>query len=116
MAGGMHIQDQMSLRIRHCVECPKCHICYLIAFNPYRNGAYLVRSGEGDSEEYTLYCFCEGAQIPNRWRWRQVKVCEVTKVAHDRGYGTVDEIFAINPQQQHEPWLDISKYVHWRES
>jgi hypothetical protein len=103
MAGRMHIEHRMSLRIRHCVECPKCHICYLIAFSPYRNRAYLVHSGEGSSEEYTLYCFCEGAQMPNRWRWRQVKVCEVSKVAHDRGYGTLDEICPTARQSHPSP-------------
>ncbi len=83
----------MTLRIRHCVECPKCHTCYLIACSPYKNGAYLVRKGTGSCEEYTLYCFCEGTQMPNRWRWSEVKACEVSKAAHERGYGTLDEVW-----------------------
>ena len=32
----------MTPRIRHCVECPKCHTRYLVGFSPYRNGSYLM--------------------------------------------------------------------------
>jgi hypothetical protein len=88
--------SQMSLRIRHCVECPKCHTCYLIAFTPYRNGSYLVRAGAGTREEYILYCFCDGGHMPNRGRWRDVKPCAVSKAAHERGYGTLDEVWICN--------------------
>jgi hypothetical protein len=28
----------------------------------------------------------------NRWRWSEVKACEVSKAAHKRGYGTLDEV------------------------
>jgi hypothetical protein len=86
----------MSVRIRHCVECPHCHTCYLIAFSPYRNGSYLVGTRIGSHEDYTLYCFCEGAPVPSCWKWREVKACKVSKVAHDRGYGTHDEIRPIS--------------------
>lgn len=92
----------MSVRIRHCVECPRCHTCYLIAFSPYRNGSYLVRTGVGSHEEYTLYCFCEGQEFPSRWRWSEVKPYEVSKAAHDRGYGTVDEIWPVSRQPEQE--------------
>ena len=102
----------MSLRLRHCVECPKCHTCYLIGFSPYRNGAYLTRLGAGSREEYNLDCFCDGAQVPSRSRWCEVKPCEVSKAAHDRGYGTLDEIWPMNRQPQEKPWFDITKYVH----
>ena len=85
----------MSLRVRHCVECPKCKTWYLIAFSPYTNGAYLVRAGEGSGQEYTLYCLCDGADPPTRWRWCEVKTCEVVKPAHERGYGSRDEIWPI---------------------
>ncbi len=81
----------MSLRIRQCVECPKCHTCYLIAFSPYGNGSYLVRAGAG-AKEYILYCFCEEGTVPNRERWADVKPCAITKAVHDRGYGTLDEV------------------------
>ena len=104
----------MSFRIRHCVECPKCHTCYLIGFSPYSNGAYLVRAGAGSSEECTLHCFCEGAYFPSCWRWREVKACAVSKAAHDRGYGTVEEIWPIRSQPQGESRFDIAKYVNLR--
>jgi hypothetical protein len=81
----------MSLRIRQCVECPKCHTCYLIAFSPYRNGSYLVRAGAG-AKEYILYCFCERGTVPSPGRWADVKSCGVSKAVHDRGYGTLDEV------------------------
>jgi ketosteroid isomerase-like protein len=32
----------MSLRIRHCIECPKCLTRYVIGSSPYRNGAHLI--------------------------------------------------------------------------
>jgi len=32
----------MTPRVRHCVECPKRHLRYLIDFVPYENGASLV--------------------------------------------------------------------------
>src|SRR5271168_1667164 len=101
----------MPLRIRHCVECPRCNTCYLIASSPYSNGAYLLRTGAGSSEEYALYCFCEGAEHPSRWRWREVKVCEVSKAAHSRGYGTLDEIRPSTRQPPDEPWFDITRYI-----
>jgi len=106
----------MSLRVRHCVECPKCHTCYLIAFSPYRNGAYVVRTSAGSREEYTLYCFCEGAQVPSCGRRREVKACEVSKAAHNRGYGTLDEIWPISRRPQDEPRFDVTKYVNLRQS
>jgi hypothetical protein len=31
--------------------------------------------------------------MPNRWRWSEVKACEVSKAAHERGYGTLDEVW-----------------------
>jgi hypothetical protein len=55
--------QRMSVRVRHCVECPSYHICYLIAFSPYSNRAYLMRAGF-------------------------FKACEVSKYARDRGLHT----------------------------
>jgi hypothetical protein len=80
------------LRIRHCVECPKCLTRYLIAFSPYRNGSYLVPAVYGSSEEYILYCSCRGLSVVSPWRWREPKACEVSHEAYDRGYGTPEEI------------------------
>jgi len=102
----------MPSRIRHCVECPRCHIFYLIGFSPYRNGSHLVRTGEGPSEQYSLHCFCEGAQRLRKWLI--VRTCEVSKVAHDRGYGTPDEVSPTVHRPPHEPIVDISKYVNFK--
>jgi len=99
----IHI-PQMSARVRHCVECPRCHTFYLIAFNPYRNGSYLVRTGTGSSEEYTLYCLCDGPHAPNVSRWREVQACEVSRTAHQRGYGSLQEVSPIN-RGPSAPWF-----------
>src|SRR5579863_1613450 len=85
----------MSNRIRHCVECPKCRTHYLIAFSPYSNGSFLLRTVAGSSEEYTLHCFCEGALFPSVWKWCEAKPCEVSKGAHSRGYGMLDEVWPV---------------------
>lgn len=98
----------MPLRIRHCVECPKCHIRYLIASSPYSNGAYLVRT-RPDGDEYTLYCFCEGARTPNVWKWLQAKTCEVSTKAHSRGFGSLEEVWFINQQARREPGFGFSE-------
>jgi len=37
----------MSIRIRRCLECPKCHTRYLLGFSPYSNGSYVVSVGAG---------------------------------------------------------------------
>lgn len=104
----------MSHRVRHCVECPRCHTWYIIGFSPYKNGAHLVRTGEGISEQYTLYCLCDGAALPNSWRWREIKTCEVTKLAHHRGYGSRDEIWPLTRRLSNESWFDIHRDFHAR--
>ncbi len=104
----------MSARIRHCVECPKCHTFYLIAFNPYRNGAYLVRTGTGSSEEYTLYCRCDGPADSNVSRWREVQPCEVSRAAHKRGYGTQEEVSPITPDTS-APWFFSAEQLGFRQ-
>lgn len=102
-------------RIRHCVECPNCRIRYLIAFTPYSNGAYLIPTAEGSKEEYTLYCNCGSGSVKSRWKWREVKACEVSTAAYDRGYGTADEIFLVH-QERGAGWdWDLSRYItNWR--
>src|SRR5215469_4489553 len=90
----------MSRRIRHCVECPECNTCYVISSSPYRNGAYIVPTEASSSEEYTLYCFCSGGRFPSAWKWRETKACVVSKAAHDRGYGTRNEICPITSQSK----------------
>ncbi len=104
----------MPNRIRHCVECPKCRIRYLIAFSPYRNGSHLVPTMPGSSEEYTLYCACLRPSFISRWRWSEVKACEISRAAHNRGYGTVEEIMEVNNRPQEEWSFDVAKYFDLR--
>src|SRR5581483_3416009 len=85
----------MSHRVRHCVECPNCRTRYLIAFSPYRNGSYLARTGSSISEHYTLYCRCGIPAVCSQWHWSELNTYKVSSKAHDRGYGTPDEIVAI---------------------
>src|SRR5215469_18460038 len=90
----------MPRRVRHCVECPRCHTCYLVGFSPYSNGSYLVHTTP-DLEEYTLYCFCDGAHKANVCRWPEVKACRVSKPSYDRGYGPRDEVHPVSISSRH---------------
>lgn len=105
----------MSLRIRHCVECPQCHTFYVIAASPYNNGSYLVRTLASCGEQYDLYCRCQGADIPRRSRWREARACEISKAAHLRGYGALGEI-CPSPPAEPQTWFDINKYLNARQS
>jgi hypothetical protein len=97
------------------VECPNCRTRYLIAFTPYSNGAYLVPTVEGGREEYILYCNCGSDSVESHWKWREVKTCEVSKAAYDRGYGTAHEIFLIHREREEDWACDVSRYVtNWR--
>ncbi|GEM_PF-5507798 len=69
-----------------------CHTFYLTALSPYGNGSYVIRAPSGLSDDYTLYCFCQGQSSPTRSHGREVKTFRVSKTAHDRGYGTGDEV------------------------
>jgi hypothetical protein len=110
--GPILITTLMSARIRHCVECPKCLTRYLIAFSPYRNGSYLLPTVVGSSEEYTLHCFCRRPSVVSRWRWSEVKTCEVSKAAYDRGYGTAEETAQVNSQPRSVWSFDITRYLN----
>ena len=81
--------------IRHCVECRKCATRYLIASSPYGNGSYIWRTPLSYSDECVLYCFCQRPPVLNDWKETDVKACVVSKAAHNRGYGTPQEIVAI---------------------
>src|SRR5579862_2028717 len=106
----MHFRTPMSVRIRHCVECPHCHTSYLIAFSPYRNRSYLVRTTPS-SDEYTLYCFCNGANQASICRWAPVKLCKVSKPAHDRGYGSPKEVRPVSHPLQPDLSPSLSSYL-----
>ncbi len=83
----------MARHLRHCVECPTCRTRYLIGFSPYDNGSYLVPCSEMDVSEYRLYCCCGRAPITSRCG--ELKRYAVSKPAHDRGYGSPEEIVPI---------------------
>lgn len=96
-------------RIRHCVECPKCHTLYLISLSPYRNGSYLIPTLDGSSREYALYCSCRIGSAVGVWRWSEMKTCEVSKAAYDRGYGTLDEVVSSDARPQDAWSFDVSR-------
>jgi hypothetical protein len=82
----------MTLRIRHCIECPKCNTRYLIGFSPYRNGSQLMPLVEGGQEGWILYCSCGKPPSPSRWSSTELKMYAVSDQAHGRGYGPPEEI------------------------
>jgi hypothetical protein len=84
------------LRVRHCVECPKCRTRYLPGFSPYRNGSYLMPLRDGLSAEWILYCSCSNPHAWSRWGWEELKPYEVCSQAHRRRYGSPDEIWDIS--------------------
>ena len=85
----------MKLRVRHCVECPKCLTRYLVGFSPYRNGSTLMPVTAGFFEEWALYCSCGKPPAFSRWNWNELRMYAVSDQAHHRGYGQPDEIVAI---------------------
>lgn len=101
----------MSLRIRHCVQCPKCLTLYLVSASPYGNGSYLVRTLPRTLEEYTLYCSCSSPAATSRWRDGEMRPCEVSKSAHRRGFGSPSEILAMDSRPR-KPWrFNIADYL-----
>lgn len=82
----------MGLRLRRCIECPKCGTRYLIGFSPYGNGASVVSFVTETSEEYQLFCSCGGRPIPSRWNWSELKTYAIPNSAYDRGYGPPEEV------------------------
>lgn len=80
------------LRVRHCVECPKCRTRYLPGSSPYDNGSYLVPIAEGGLSGWTLYCSCTLQRSRSEWRWSELKPYEVCGVAYRRGYGSPNEV------------------------
>jgi hypothetical protein len=94
----------MTLRIRRCIECPKCHTRYLIGFSPYRNGAWLVRPVDTSFEEYTLYCSCARPPSATRWIWSELKEYVISSQVQDRGYGSPDEIVTVLRKKRIANW------------
>jgi hypothetical protein len=83
----------MSRRLRQCVECPKCHIRYLIGWSPYHNGSYLLSHQTLD--QVRLYCVCSDPPSFYAFRWNELKMYAVSNWAHERGYGSPDEIVMV---------------------
>jgi hypothetical protein len=84
---------------------------YLIAFSPYGNGSCVVPTIFGCSDDYTLHCCCTRPSVVSFWKWSEMKICEVSKRAHDRGYGTVDEIALENSHLKEACSFDIAQYL-----
>lgn len=103
------IEEALVPRIRHCVECPNCHIRYLVSLSPYRNGSYLLPTIRGSSREYALYCSCRRGSAARVWKWSEVKACEISKAAYDRGYGTRDEVVSIDARPRDVWAVDVSE-------
>ena len=82
-------------RIPYCVECPRCHLRYLITLGPYRNGSYLMGNVLGASDEYLLYCSCRRPPKCSRWNSTELLRCGVSIDAYKKGYGTAEEIVPI---------------------
>ena len=90
----------MTAHIRHCVECPKCHTRYLLGFSPYRNGSYLMPLGAGFSREWTLYCSCGRPPVSSQWSCNELNLYALSNQAHDRGYGSPEEIVPIREKSR----------------
>ncbi len=86
----------MRIRVRHCVECPKCLTRYVLGFSPYRNGAYLLPLLGAFLDEWTLYCSCSRPPSSSRWSWTDLRRYAVSDRAHPRGYGSPDEIVSFD--------------------
>ena len=95
----------MSVRVRHCVECPKCRIRYLMGFSPYRNGSSLVPSASGTSDAWVLYCCCQNPQASSLWAWEEIRRYAVATAAYRRRYGSADEITALADDDRVSPSL-----------
>jgi hypothetical protein len=91
----------MTVRVRHCVECPKCLTRYLLGFSPYRNGSYLMPLAAEFPDEWTLYCSCARPAISSRWRWSELKRYAVSHQARDRGFGPPEEIVPVGGRSRH---------------
>jgi len=89
------------LRVRHCVECPKCHTRYLPGSSPYRNGSYLIPLAKRFSSGCLLYCSCRNPPVCSQWKWTELKACEVSREAYRLGYGSTNEIWALS-RPRHE--------------
>ncbi len=99
------------LRARHCIECPRCLTRYVISRSPYSNGAYVIPAVEGSTDEYFLYCSCNGRRVSCCSESNEVMLCHVLKTAYERGYGSALEITPVE-RNLGERWpVDVGKYL-----
>jgi hypothetical protein len=89
----------MAPRLRQCIECPKCATRYLLGFNHYDNGSYLVSMVTESSEDYQLFCSCGAQPLSTRWSWQELKTYAVFHDAYERGYGTPGEILLYRERE-----------------
>jgi hypothetical protein len=85
----------LMLRVRHCVECPKCRTRYLPGSSPYNNGSYLMSLTANGSTGWILYCSCSSPRTRSEWRWSELKRYEICGPAYRRGYGSPDEVCVL---------------------
>jgi hypothetical protein len=95
--GWPHRGETFMVRIRHCLECPTCRLRYVISLNPYNNGSHIITAVNGGQEEYLLYCACRRGA--SRWIESDVLLCDVSREAYERGYGTPAEIWCPRPRR-----------------
>jgi hypothetical protein len=93
----------MTYRLRHCAECPRCGTRYLVGFSPYSNGSYLLPVVMGRNDQWTLYCRCASPPACSSWRSSDLKTYDVSGAAHERGYGSADEIVTFGRRAPHWP-------------
>jgi len=70
---------------------PHCHARYIIGFSPYGNGSYFAKQSE-DTDLYMLFCSCSTERGLHPFKMSALKMYVVTPKAHERGYGSPDEI------------------------
>ena len=83
----------MASRIRNCVECRECHTRYVIGSSPYHNGSYLISNVSGSPNMIRLYCHCTSNTSQDFKS--ELRPYAVSEWAHERGYGSPDEIVML---------------------
>ena len=70
-----------------------------MGFSPYSNGSYLLGRDGDLTDEWTLYCRCATPPTCSQWRWRDLKTYDVSGDAHERGFGSPDEVVRFGATQ-----------------
>ena len=88
----------VSQRVHRCVECPRCHLRYVIGTNPYSNGSYIVSEASTEIALSRLFCACS---VSNYYEFRlgQLKAYVVSPSIHERGYGSAE---IVERRRQHQ--------------